>query len=201
VKDRRSVLRLLGMIFSSAGALLLMGASAVLWNAYLEYSTLVTGFTRVNLFLFGVLPMALMAFRFLRGDRAHTEGLVFLLLLLLFVNQTVLAVQNGVSFRVSSYNVWKFVRSVVIDLGIAVLFADLLLKEKAKKHIPGLISAALQSIVWITWIVSVMSSAIPASAYSPALLKFGLLESLQMFARVLFLISFGCYLLWREKPE
>ena len=71
MKDRQ-VQRTAGMAAASAGAILLMAVSFVLWAAYLKYGTVVTGFARLSLFFFGVLPMALLAFRFFRGDKARS---------------------------------------------------------------------------------------------------------------------------------
>jgi len=184
------------MAMSSAGAVLLMVVSALLWSAYLEYGTMVTGFTRLSLFFFGVVPMALLAFRFTEGDKARTESLYLLSILLLFVNQAVLAVQTGISYEASEYVLWKFIRSLALALGAAGLLLDAFLK--GRRRLPGLLSAGCSAAVWLSWIIAVLSSAIEAAPYSPALLRFGLLESGQMLARILYLGGICFYLLLRD---
>jgi len=197
---RKNSLRLTGMILASAGALTLMVSSVILWTTYLQYGTLVTGFSRVSLFLFGVLPMGLLALRFIIGDKARSEDLYTLILFLLFVNQAVLAVQNGAAFWATGYTRWKFVRSVALAAGIAGMLLDAFLKDRWPKRLLGFISAGFTGAVWLWWIIAVLITAIPAAKYSEGLLKFGILECLQMFSRVLFLSAAGCYLKNGRRP-
>jgi len=193
---RRPVLRLAGMALTVFAAVLLMAVSCLLWSAYVSYGTPVTGFSRLSLFFFGVMPMALLALRFLLGERQRADGVYVPVCALTLVNQAVLTVQNVISFGAGVTRGAVLIRSVLLCAGAILLFSDSLLRRK--RRIPGFAGILLMSGIWIWWFAETLSGAISVAPYSEAVLRFGLLECGQILARLLFMGGLACYLLWKR---